>query len=78
MTIGACALSARTYNAEEQGSDARLRNHFVLFTLFCERKVTAPPDGVAKKYITTTTGLSVAASLIRHCFSKMAFSIDFL
>ena len=27
---------------------------------------------------TTTTGLSVAASLIRHCFSKMAFSIDFL
>ena len=30
MTIGACALSARTYNAEEQGSDARLRNHFVL------------------------------------------------
>ena len=31
VTIGACALSARTYNAEVQGSDARLRNHFVLF-----------------------------------------------
>ena len=29
-TIGACALSARTYNAEVQGSDARIRNHFVL------------------------------------------------
>ena len=28
VTIGACALSARTYNAEVQGSDARLRNHF--------------------------------------------------
>ena len=26
VTIGACALSARTYNAEVQGSDARLRN----------------------------------------------------
>ena len=30
VTNGACALSARTYNAEVQGSDARLRNHFVL------------------------------------------------
>ena len=29
VTISACALSARTYNAEVQGSDARLRNHFV-------------------------------------------------
>ena len=29
VTIGACALSARTYSAEVQGSDARLRNHFV-------------------------------------------------
>ena len=28
VTIGACALSARTYNAEVQGSDARLRNDF--------------------------------------------------
>ena len=32
--IGACALSARTYNAETQGYDARIRNHFVnLFDL---------------------------------------------
>ena len=27
---------------------------------------------------TTTTGLSVAGPPIRHCFSIMAFSIDFL
>ena len=33
VTIGACALSARTYNAEVQGSDARLRNHFVFIML---------------------------------------------
>ena len=34
VTIGACALSARTYNAEVQGSDARLRNHFDLFIYY--------------------------------------------
>jgi len=28
--IGTCALSARTYNAEVQGSDARIRNRFVI------------------------------------------------
>ena len=31
VTISACALSARTYNAEVRGSDARLRNHFVIY-----------------------------------------------
>ena len=30
------------------------------------------------KSSTTTTGLSVAGPPIRHCYSKMAFSIDFL
>ena len=35
VTISACALSARTYNAEVQGSDARLRNHFVRIYTYC-------------------------------------------
>ena len=33
--IGACALSARTYNAEVHGSDARLRNHFENYNTSC-------------------------------------------
>jgi len=32
--IGACALSAWTYNAEVQGSDARIRNHFVYIYIY--------------------------------------------
>ena len=34
VTIGACALSARTYNARVQGSDARLRNHFDIYNIY--------------------------------------------
>ena len=34
VTIGACALSARTYNAEVQGSDARLRTLLTYLCLF--------------------------------------------
>jgi len=33
VTTDACALSARTYNAEVQGSDAWLRNHFIKFII---------------------------------------------
>ena len=53
VTIGACALSARTYNAEVQGSDARLRNHFVKYILDV---LTQPSAG-------STTALSMSTTI---------------
>ena len=37
---GACALSVWTYNAEVQGSDARIRNHFEYITEITKQNYT--------------------------------------
>ena len=80
-STGLCLCGLNLYPATSESvlfpSDEESENHPYYSRSFVSAKSQRHPTELPRSS-TTTTGLSVAAPPIRHCFSKMEFSIDFL